>query len=124
MFSIAKIDKRQAFNLVIQRDSTLLQEDSQSMKTVAIMTLVFLPGTAVAVCPPILSPSSSLSLLFFLFLVPLNPPNNFYYTKLTKLTNPRAFSAANSLMQIFPTREAATSKSPLISGSSGFLWLQ
>ncbi|KAE8454571.1 hypothetical protein EG329_000194 [Mollisiaceae sp. DMI_Dod_QoI] len=37
-----------AFNLVIQRDSTLLQEDSQSMKTVAIMTLVFLPGTAVA----------------------------------------------------------------------------
>ncbi|CZR62954.1 uncharacterized protein PAC_12851 [Phialocephala subalpina] len=72
-----------AFNLVIQRDSTLLQEDSQSMKTVAIMTLVFLPGTAVAAS---------------------SPPNPFS-SCLPQLTSPRVFSAANSSTQISPTQE-------------------
>jgi hypothetical protein len=52
----------QAFNLVVQRDSTLLQKDSQSMKTIAVMTLIFLPGTAVAVSVVL---SSSRNLLIF-----------------------------------------------------------
>ncbi|KAL3422678.1 hypothetical protein PVAG01_06834 [Phlyctema vagabunda] len=37
-----------AFNLVTQQDSRIMQKDSSSMKTIAIMTLIFLPAGTVA----------------------------------------------------------------------------
>ena len=39
----------QSFNLVTQADSRTMKVDSGSMKTIAVMTLFFLPCTAVAV---------------------------------------------------------------------------
>jgi len=39
----------QSFNLVTQADSRIMKADSSSMKTIAAMTLAFLPCTAVAV---------------------------------------------------------------------------
>jgi Mg2+ and Co2+ transporter CorA len=44
-----RTNEKQAFNLVTQRDSIIIKNDSHSMKTIAVMTLVFLPLTAVAV---------------------------------------------------------------------------
>lgn len=38
-----------AFNTVNQRDSRSLKGDSQAMKVIAVMTMLFLPATAVAV---------------------------------------------------------------------------
>ncbi|KAL9117896.1 MAG: hypothetical protein Q9187_005562 [Circinaria calcarea] len=38
----------QAFNTVNQRDSRAMRQDGQAMKAIAIMTMVFLPVTAVA----------------------------------------------------------------------------
>ncbi|WPG97702.1 Notoamide biosynthesis cluster protein M' [Acrodontium crateriforme] len=37
-----------SFNLVTQQDSRVMRNDSRAMKTIAIMTLLFLPATAVA----------------------------------------------------------------------------
>ncbi|TKA61518.1 hypothetical protein B0A49_08339 [Cryomyces minteri] len=37
-----------SFNLVNQQDSRTMQQDSGSMKTIAAMTLIFLPGTLIA----------------------------------------------------------------------------
>ncbi|KAK5129688.1 hypothetical protein LTR04_005030, partial [Oleoguttula sp. CCFEE 6159] len=37
-----------SFNLVNQQDSRIMQQDSSSMKTIAAMTLIFLPGTLIA----------------------------------------------------------------------------
>lgn len=37
-----------AFNLVTQQDSMILMQDSRSMKTIAALTMVFLPTTGVA----------------------------------------------------------------------------
>ncbi|KAJ9640451.1 hypothetical protein H2199_005990 [Coniosporium tulheliwenetii] len=37
-----------SFNLVTQQDSRIMQKDSSSMKTIAIMTLIFLPATTIA----------------------------------------------------------------------------
>jgi hypothetical protein len=39
----------QSFNLVTQADSRVMKADSGAMKTIAAMTLGFLPCTAVAV---------------------------------------------------------------------------
>jgi hypothetical protein len=39
----------QSFNLVTQADSRIMKADSGAMKTIAAMTLGFLPCTAVAV---------------------------------------------------------------------------
>lgn len=50
----------QSFNLVTQADSRIMKADSNSMKTIAAMTLGFLPCTAVAVscaCRCTLEPS-------------------------------------------------------------------
>jgi Mg2+ and Co2+ transporter CorA len=38
----------QAFNLITQHDNRIIQRDSTSMKTIAVLTLVFLPTTAIA----------------------------------------------------------------------------
>lgn len=46
---LASLDARMAniiqlsFNIVTQGDSRLMQSESQSMKTIAVMTLVFMP---------------------------------------------------------------------------------
>jgi hypothetical protein len=51
---LASLDKRIAnvislsFNLVTQRDSQVLRQDSNAMKAIAILTLVFLPLTGIA----------------------------------------------------------------------------
>ena len=51
---LASLDKRIAnvislsFNLVTQRDSTVLKQDSNAMKAIAVLTLVFLPLTGIA----------------------------------------------------------------------------
>ena len=51
---LASLDKRIAnvislsFNLVTQRDSQVLKQDSNAMKAIAILTLVFLPLTGIA----------------------------------------------------------------------------
>jgi Mg2+ and Co2+ transporter CorA len=37
-----------SFNLVTQQDSRVMQKDSSSMKTIAVMTLIFLPASTVA----------------------------------------------------------------------------
>lgn len=37
-----------SFNIVTQRDSRQMGQDSRSMHTIAVMTLVFLPGTLIA----------------------------------------------------------------------------
>ncbi len=40
-----------AFTVVNQKDSNALKEDSQAMKTIATMTMLFLPATTIAVGP-------------------------------------------------------------------------
>lgn len=40
----------QAFNTANQQDSKILKSDSQSMKVIAMMTMLFLPVASVAVC--------------------------------------------------------------------------
>ena len=51
---LASLDKRIAnvislsFNLVTQRDSQVLKQDSNAMKAIAVLTLVFLPLTGIA----------------------------------------------------------------------------
>jgi Mg2+ and Co2+ transporter CorA len=51
---LASLDKRMAniiqlsFHLVTQGDSRLMQSESQSMKTIAVMTLIFMPLSTVA----------------------------------------------------------------------------
>jgi hypothetical protein len=51
---LASLDKRIAnvislsFNLVTQRDSAVLKQDSNAMKAIAVLTLVFLPLTGIA----------------------------------------------------------------------------
>lgn len=42
------IELSQAFNLITQHDNRIIQRDSTSMKTIAVMTLLFLPTTAIA----------------------------------------------------------------------------
>lgn len=42
-------DEYQAFNLVVQRDSKLMLQDSLRMETVSTVTLLFLPIATVAV---------------------------------------------------------------------------
>lgn len=39
----------QAYNLVAQRDGELARVDNMTMKTIAAVTLAFLPGTFIAV---------------------------------------------------------------------------
>ncbi len=40
-----------SFNVVNQKDSNALKEDSRAMKTIATMTMLFLPATTIAVGP-------------------------------------------------------------------------
>jgi hypothetical protein len=40
-----------SFNIVTQGDSKLMQSESQSMKTIAVMTLFFMPLSTIAVVP-------------------------------------------------------------------------
>ena len=49
LMSSCKLTLVKAFNIVNQRDSTALKEDSRAMKLIATMTMVFLPTTTVAV---------------------------------------------------------------------------
>lgn len=51
-----KLSSLQAFNTVNQRDSHSMKEDSQAMKVIAVMTMLFLPTTAVAVSILLLLP--------------------------------------------------------------------
>lgn len=45
----------QAFNTITQQDSKVLKGDSKAMKTIAFLTMVFLPATFTSViCIPLL----------------------------------------------------------------------
>ena len=43
------------YNLVTQQDSTIMIQDSSSMKGIAILTMIFLPGAFTSVCIPTFS---------------------------------------------------------------------
>jgi len=49
ILALGDADRRsQSFNLVTQQDSRIMQKDSSSMKTIAMMTLLFLPASAIS----------------------------------------------------------------------------
>jgi Mg2+ and Co2+ transporter CorA len=37
-----------SFNLVTQQDSRIMQDDSNAMKAIAVLTLIFLPATGIS----------------------------------------------------------------------------
>ncbi len=40
----------QSFNVVTQRDSRIMKDDSKSMRAIAVVTVAFLPLATIAVC--------------------------------------------------------------------------